>query len=105
MEENSEENIEDVSLDTSWMNDVKKELSIDTNCNKEPCVQINTYFIFVDVDNNIHKVSSDKENLVIGEGNPSIITKERLLQIIETLPICTSRMQTILRQQNIMIVR
>jgi len=83
MEENSEENIEDVSLDTSWMNDVKKELSIDTNCNKEPCVQINTYFIFVDVDNNIHKVSSDKENLVIGEGNPSIITKERLLQIIE----------------------
>jgi len=83
MEENREENMEEDSLDTSWMNDVKKELSIDTNYNKEPCVQINTYFIFVDVDNNIHKVSSEKENLVIGEGNTNIITKERLLQIIE----------------------
>jgi len=83
MEENREENIEDVSLDTSWMNEVKKELSINTNYNKEPCAQINTYFIFVDGNNNIHKVSSNKENLVIVEGNTSIITKERLLQIIE----------------------
>ena len=70
-------------LDTSWMNEVKKELSINTNYNKEPSAQINTYFLFVDVDNNIHKVSSDKENLFIGEGNTTIITKERLIQIIE----------------------
>ena len=83
MEENHDENMEEGSLDTSWMNEVKKELSINTNYNKEPCAQINTYFIFVDGDNNIHKVSSDKEKLVIGEGNTSIITKERLLQIIE----------------------
>jgi hypothetical protein len=78
-----DENMEDVSLDISWMDDVKKEISIDTNYNKEPCDQINMYFLFVDVDNNIHKISSLKENICIGEDDKRIITKERLIQIIE----------------------
>jgi hypothetical protein len=65
------------------MDEVKKEISIDTNYNKEPCEQINTYFLFVDVDNHIHKISSDKENLCIGQGNTRIITKELLIQMIE----------------------
>jgi hypothetical protein len=83
MVENNFENMEEDSLDTSWMDEVKKEISIDTNYNKEPCEQINTYFLFVDVDNHIHKISSDKENLCIGQGNTRIITKERLIQMIE----------------------
>ena len=78
-----EENMEEFSLDTSWMDEVNKEISIDTNYNKEPCEEISTYFLFVDLDNNIHKVSSDKENLVVGGDNKRMITKERLIQMIE----------------------
>lgn len=71
------------SLDTSWMNEIEKEISINTNYDKEFCNEINMYFLFVDVDNNIHKVSSDKETLTMREDACRIITKERLLQIIE----------------------
>lgn len=70
------------TLDTSWINDVKKEIDIDTNYNKEHCDQINTIFIFVDIENNIHKINSNKENLSITE-NKRLVTKERLIQIIE----------------------
>ena len=73
----------DDGLDTSWTNDVKKEIDIHKNYNKEPCEQINTIFIFVDIDNNIHKINSNKETLSIMD-DKKVITKERLIQIIES---------------------
>jgi hypothetical protein len=71
------------TLDTSWTNEVKKEIDINKNYNKEPCEQINTIFIFVDIENNIHKINSNKEIISILD-NKRVITKERLIQIIES---------------------
>jgi hypothetical protein len=69
-------------LDTSWTNEVEKEIDIHKNYDKEPCEQINTIFIFVDIENNIHKINSSKEILSIID-DKKVITKERLIQIIE----------------------
>jgi hypothetical protein len=70
-------------LDTSWTNEVKKEIDIHKNYNKEPCEQINTIFIFVDIENNIHKINSSKEQIST-VADKQMITKERLIQIIES---------------------
>jgi hypothetical protein len=70
-------------LDTSWINDVKKEIDIHKNYDKEPCDEINTIFIFVDIENNIHKINSSKE-IISTIADNRVITKERLIQIIES---------------------
>jgi hypothetical protein len=66
-------------LDTSWIQTEEKIDSIENTYLREPCDSIDVFFIYLDLDNSIEKIVSEKEVPDKGE-----ISKERLLKIIQT---------------------
>lgn len=75
------ENIDIDDLDTSW---IEKEEKMDSSENahiREPLPEIKLFFIYINNDNSIEQITKDYEVL---DGDIGGITKERLLQIIQT---------------------
>jgi hypothetical protein len=78
-------------LDTSWIEKEEKINSTEESlCIREQLNEIKLFFVYINSDNAIEQITKDREPLVHGISNGngsgcgSGITKERLLQIIQT---------------------
>jgi len=70
---------ENNNLDTSWIQTEEKIDSIENLYSREQCESIDIFYIYLDKDNAIEKIVSEKEMPQNGE-----ISKERLLKMIQT---------------------
>jgi len=78
-------------LDVSWIHEHEHLYNIKDNYLREPMEQINVFFLYINRNNYIEKIITDKLQLSIGEDEKySYISKETLLQIIQTRKIKTS---------------
>lgn len=69
---------ENYELDTSWIQTEERIDSIENTYLREPCDSIDVFYIYLDLDNAIEKIVSEKEVPSDGE-----ISKERLLKMIQ----------------------
>jgi hypothetical protein len=77
-------------LDTSWIADHERLYSINENYIREPMDSINAYFVYINRNQYIEKIISDKLDLVLSsDGKSSCLSNETLLQIIQTRKIKT----------------
>jgi hypothetical protein len=73
------DNIDD--LDSSWIDKEEKMGASNTNYIREPIVEIQLFFIYINSRLEIEYVSKESESI---DSNASFISKDRLLQIIQT---------------------
>jgi hypothetical protein len=77
-------------LDTSWIAEQERLNSINENYVREPMDSINAYFVYINRNQYIEKIISDKLELVLSsDGKSSCLSNETLLQIIQTRKIKT----------------
>ena len=68
----------------SWIDREEKMLNA-TEYNRGPIELIKCYFLFVNNDNNIEKVSKEEVELYVNESsNNSILSKDKLLELVRT---------------------
>jgi hypothetical protein len=78
-------------LDTSWIQEHEKLSAIQENYQREPMDSIRAYFVYVNRNQYIEKIISDKIPLQLHDDKSfSYISKETLLQIIQSRKIKTS---------------
>jgi hypothetical protein len=68
-------------LDTSWIETEEKMCNNDETCIREPLSDIALFFIYVNENDEIEKITKEIEDI---ENGRNIITKERILQIVQT---------------------
>jgi hypothetical protein len=79
-----ENNEEDLELDTSWIEEHERLEKINQNYFREPIDSINVYFIYINVNSYIEKITNEKQNVEWdAERNSSILRKEILLQWVQ----------------------
>jgi hypothetical protein len=91
-EQPSPEENEDVDkdLDTSWINEHERLSSVGEKYLREPMDSINLYFIYINRNLYIEKITTDKQPLQLSEDKKySYLPKETLLQIIQTKKVKT----------------
>lgn len=77
-------------LDTSWITEHERLYSINENYVREPMDSINAYFVYINRNQYIEKIISDKLDLVLSsEGKTSFLSNETLLKIIQERKIKT----------------
>ena len=77
-------------LDTSWIAEQERLNLINENYVREPMASINAYFVYINRNQYIEKIISDKLELVLSsDGKSSCLSNETLLQIIQTRKIKT----------------
>ena len=83
MEDTGGLNLDDLKLDVSWLNDLQKEdISGET---KEPMTDIQISFVYVNVNNEIHKIISEKQELEWDEEeNVSFLSKDDILGLVSS---------------------
>jgi hypothetical protein len=69
----------DDDLDISWIDKQNKLHTIDKTYCREPMESISIYSIYVNIDKNIEKISSDKLDLY-----DNVIPKEKILKVIQS---------------------
>ena len=69
-------------LDMSWIHETKKLQEINHNYCKEPISEIEIFFIYINPNNYIDKISSEILDLTI-TNNESILQNERFIQLID----------------------
>jgi hypothetical protein len=78
-------------LDTSWIQEHERLSSVNENYQRETMESIPVYFVYINRNQYIEKIISDKIPLVLHEDKShSYITKEALLQIIQSRKIKTA---------------
>jgi len=78
-------------LDSSWLNEHERLLSVNENYKREPMEEVNIFFIYINRNQYIEKIINDKINLVLSEDKKhSYLPKESLLQIIQSRKLKTS---------------
>jgi hypothetical protein len=91
-EQPSPEENEDVDkdLDTSWINEHERLSSVGEKYLREPMESINLYFIYINRNLYIEKITTDRQQLQLSEDKKySYLPKETLLQIIQTKKVKT----------------
>ena len=82
--EKIENNEEDLELDTTWIEEHERLEKINQNYFREPIEFVNIYFIYINVNSYIEKITNEKQALEIdSEKNSSVLRKEILLQWIQ----------------------
>lgn len=76
-----EDNLEQI-IDSSWMKEQEKLISVDSLFKREPMNKIQAKFIYIDKNSYINKITC-KNIPIHPQTNGSVITKETLIQIIE----------------------
>ncbi len=76
-----EDNLEQI-IDSSWMKQQEKLISVDSLFKREPMEKIQVKFMYIDKNSYINKITCKNINLCT-QTNGSLITKEGLIQIIE----------------------
>jgi hypothetical protein len=84
-------NTEDLDLDISWLEDVKKLTNITDIYKNEHQDNIQIYFIYINIHSTIEHVFKETYNLKTNIDNKQIITRECLLQIIQQKKICQNK--------------
>jgi len=81
----------DLDLDALWLDQEESQLnSINENYNREPMESINVFYVYINQNQYIEKIISDKIVLTMTEDKSySYLTKETLLQIIQTRKLKT----------------
>lgn len=69
------------NLDTSWIETEEKMFNNNENCIREPLSDIALFFIYVNDNDEIEKITREIEDL---DNGCNVITKERILQIVQT---------------------
>jgi hypothetical protein len=78
-------------LDTSWIQEHDRLSTINENYLREPMDSINVYYVYINRNQYIEKIISDKLPLSLSEDKTcSYLSKETLLQIIQSRKIKTS---------------
>jgi hypothetical protein len=75
------ENITDEfgDLDTSWIDEQEKELTIDKDCIREPMTNITIHFLYINTDDELEKCIAEKYNI-----ENSLFSEEQILHIVQT---------------------
>lgn len=81
-------NMDDDYLDMSWIDEQERIQNIQKNYYREPMETINMYFIYINQNQYIDKILCEKYDLEV-VSNSSLLTKEKLLQIIQNKKIKT----------------
>ena len=68
------------NLDTSWI-ETEEKMFNNENCIREPLSDIALFFIYVNDNDEIEKITREIEDL---DNGCNVITKERILQIVQT---------------------
>jgi hypothetical protein len=77
-------------LDMSWINEEERIQNMESNYYREPMEIINAYFIYINQNQYIDKILCEKFDLEkTTDGSGSLLSKETLLQIIQTKKIKT----------------
>lgn len=74
----------DMELDTHWIQEHEKENNIDKNILREPQPIIPIYFVYINKNNYIEQILMEKRDLFTTENNTHILSKERVLHIIQS---------------------
>jgi hypothetical protein len=78
-------------LDTSWIQEHERLSTINENYLREPMDSINVYYVYINRNQYIEKIVSDKLPLLLSEDKThSYLSKETLLQIIQSRKLKTS---------------
>jgi hypothetical protein len=80
--------MDDDNLDMSWIDEQERIQNIQSNYYRESMETINMYFIYINQNQYIDKILCEKYDLEI-VSNGSLLTKEKLLQIIQNKKIKT----------------
>lgn len=87
--------MEELDLDTSWIEEEEKIQNIQYNYEREQCKTIHIYCIYVNIENNVIKIDHEKYPLVSRQNtnntpsNCSLLLKENVLKIIQSKKIYT----------------
>ena len=85
------EEIDDLELDTSWIEKEEKLDHIQQNYFREPMEFIEVFFIYINANNYIEKIVSEKHPLeLLDDKKTSVIKKEYLIQLIQNKKIKTA---------------
>jgi hypothetical protein len=77
-------------LDMSWINEEERIQNMESNYYREPMELVNAYFIYINQNQYIDKILCEKFDLEkTADGSGSLLSKENLLQIIQTKKIKT----------------
>jgi hypothetical protein len=78
-------------LDTSWIKEHERLTTVNENYLREPMDSINVYFVYINRNQYIEKIISDKLPLLLSSDKThSYLSKESLLQIIQSRKVKTS---------------
>ena len=89
--DSDEDESESKDLDTSWIQEHDRLSTINENYLREPMDSINVYYVYINRNQYIEKIISDKLPLSLSEDKThSYLSKETLLQIIQSRKIKTS---------------